>query len=57
MITFLQIVFVIIANIICCGMLSAGVVFVFAFIRSMITDKSEGRNPHNPNTGSGMRWG
>ncbi len=57
MITFLHTVFVIIANIICWGMLIAGVVGFFAFIGFMITDKSEGRNPHNPNTGSGMPWG
>ena len=49
--------FVIIANVICWGMLIAGVVGFLSFFGFMISDNSKGSNPHNPGSGSGMPWG
>ncbi len=54
---FLHIIFVVLANIVCWGMLAAWIVWFISFFWVMITDKRNGRNPHNPNTGSGMPWG
>lgn len=50
-------IFVVLANIIGWGLLVAGVVGFLSFVGFMITDKSKGRNPHNPSSGSGMPWG
>lgn len=54
---FLHIIFVVLANIVCWGMLIAGVVGFISFLWFMVTNKDKGSNPHNPNSGSGMPWG
>lgn len=54
---FLHIIFVVLANIVCWGMLVAGVVGFISFFWFMVTNKGKGSNPHNPNSGPGMPWG
>lgn len=54
---FLHIIFVILVNFIGWGMLVAGVIGFIGYFWIMLTDKPSGRNPHNPNSGSGMPWG
>lgn len=54
---FLHIIFVVLANIVCWGMLVAGVVGFITFFWFMVTNKGKGSNLHNPNSGSGMPWG
>ena len=53
----LNLVFVIVCNIICWGMLIVLVICVIGFFRVMTSNSKGGSNPHDPNRGSGMPWG
>ena len=52
-----HIIFVIVCNIVCWGMLIALVIGVIGFLKVMVSDRKGGSNPNNPNTNSGMPWG
>ena len=54
---FFHIIFVIVCNIICWGMLIVLVIGVLGFFNVMVSDCKGGSNPNAPNTNSGMPWG
>ena len=54
---FFHIIFVIVCNIICWGMLIVLVIGVLGFFNVMVSDRKGGSNPNDPNTNSGMPWG